>query len=118
MTAHVYCWTPSLGLNPADRDFKEQIRAMYQQPKPAPSPRLVAFVKDLLSRYADVTESQDTVWGDGPLVNNIRGDFINMSLIWTRYAEAAAFIIETAQKHGLQCYDPQGDNFFPSPPRH
>ena len=117
MTAHMYCWTADLALNPASSDFTDEIRAIYQLPKPSPSPRLVAFVNDLLSRYADLTQTDDTVWGYGPLMNNILGEFINMSLIWSRYVEAAPFVIETAHKHGLHCYDPQGDDFYLAPRR-
>ncbi len=68
----------------------------------------------LLSRHADVMETDDTVWGDGPLVNNILGGFINMSLTWPGYAEAMPFVIETAGRHGLHCYDPQSDDFYPA----
>jgi hypothetical protein len=114
MTAHLYCWTPSLGLNPTDVTFSERIRAIHRHPLPPRSPRLVDFVNDLLARYADLTETDDTVWGDGPLVGNIIGDFINMSLVWSRYEEAAPFIVETAKRHGLHCFDPQTGKFFPS----
>jgi hypothetical protein len=83
------------------------------------SPKLLAFVSELLSRYADLTETDDTVWGDGPLVNNILGGFINMSLIWSRYQEAASFVAATAHCHGLDCYDPQTGDFYPAagPPK-
>ena len=114
MTAHLYCWAPSLNLDPKHPDFGERVLALNQAPTPSRSPRLVAFVEDLVSRYADFPPTEDTVWGDGPLVGNILGDFINMSLVWSRYAEAAPFVIETAHKHGLHCYDPQGGDFYPA----
>jgi hypothetical protein len=114
MTAHLYCWAPTLELDPTDEEFPERVSDLQRARKPARSPRLVAFVEDLLSRYADLTQTEDTVWGDGPLLGNILGEFINMSLVWTRYAEAAPFIFETAQKHGLHCYDPQTDEFSPA----
>jgi len=114
MTAHLYCWAPELDLNPTDRGFHERVEAPHQGPKPPRSPKLVALVEDLLSRYADLTQTEDTVWGDGPLINNILGDFINMSLIWNRYNEAAPYVVETAHKHGLHCYDPQTDEFYPT----
>jgi hypothetical protein len=114
MTAHLYCWARSLNLDPKDPEFRQRIEALHRAPKPSRSPRLVTFVDDLLSRYPDLTQTEDTVWGDGPLVNNILGEFINMSLVWSRYAGAAPYIIETAHKHGLHCYDPQGGDFYPT----
>src|SRR5262249_20283343 len=115
MTAHLYCWAPSLNLVPEDPDFHREISALHRGPKPPASPHLVAFVEDLLSRYPDLTQTEDTVWGDGPLVNNITGAFTNTPLIWSRYAEATPVIIETAHRHGLHCYDPQGGDFYPAP---
>jgi hypothetical protein len=115
MTAHLYCWDLSLGLVPTDRSFYDRIKALHRDAKPPPSPKLVAFVADLLVRYGDLTETDDTVWGDGPMVNNIIGDFINMSLIWSRYQEAVPFVTMTARKHGLHCFDPQTGEFYPAP---
>ena len=115
MTAHLYCWVPDLDLAPSGADFHERVRALHRSPQPARSPRLVSFVNELLARYADLTETEDTVWGDGPLAGNILGEFINMSLIWSRYVEAAPFVIEIAHKHGLHCYDPQAGTFYPVP---
>ena len=115
MTAHLYCWAPDLDLAPSGADFHERVRALHRSPQPPRSPRLVSFVNELLARYADLTETEDTVWGDGPLAGNILGEFINMSLIWSRYAEAAPFVIEIAHKHGLHCYDPQAGTFYPVP---
>jgi hypothetical protein len=52
------------------------------------------------------------LWGDGPLINDILGDFITMSLIWNRYNQAVPYIVETVHKNGLHCYDPQTDEFY------
>lgn len=112
-TANLYCWEPSLALNPTDRSFYETISAL-RAAKPPRSPKLVAFVNDLLTRYPDATEAQDTVWADGPLTGDIIGGFINMSLIWPRYAEATPFVISTAHRHGLHCFDPQTGRFHPA----
>jgi hypothetical protein len=114
-SAYMYCWEPSLALNPAEQSFYKTISALQadalQAANPARSPKLVAFVTDLLARYPDLTDTEDTVWADGPLVNDITGGVINMSLIWTRYQEAAPFVVATAHKHGLNCFDPQTGEF-------
>jgi hypothetical protein len=114
MTAHLYCWDPKIGLDPADRMFWDKIRALRSEVPPRRSPKLIAFVTDLLARYGDLTETNDTVWADGPLVGNIIGDYINMSLSWSRYHEAIPFVIATAHQHGLHCYDPQTGKFYPA----
>lgn len=111
MTAHIYCWAPELDLDPARSSFPDELGAVDGAP---PSQKLLSFVSDLLNRYEDVTVSDDTVWGDGPLIRNISGDFINMSLVWSRYEEAAPFIVSTAHAHQLNCYDPQTGEFFPA----
>src|SRR5262249_35087732 len=110
-TAHLYCWEPSLALVPVDQSFRERIRALRGTP---PSPKMVTFVVDLLARYAEATETEDTPWADGPLVGNIRGGFSNISLIWPRYREATPFVITTAHKHGLHCFDFQTGRFHPA----
>ncbi len=111
MTAHVYCWDPKLRLDPRADSFGREIDAFGED---EPSPKLLAFVGNLLERYPDLTVDEDTVWGCGPLVRNITGGFINMSLIWSRYGEAVPFIAATAHRHGLNCYDPQTGDFFPA----
>jgi hypothetical protein len=111
MTAHLYCWDPKLELDPRDDSFRDRVTKL---PRNEPSPRLLAFVGELLERYEDLTKSDDTVWGDGPLVGNIRGGFINISLIWSRYPEATPFIAATAHRHGLDCYDAQTGDFYPA----
>jgi hypothetical protein len=113
MTAHLYCWHPDLNLSPADATFPERIEALHQGPKPAASSRLLRFVEALLDQYPDVTETEHTVWADGPLDGSIIGSFISLALRWSRYEEAAPFVISTAHSHGLHCYDPQTGEFYP-----
>jgi hypothetical protein len=81
MSAHLYCWAPSLGLDPEAADFQDKLGALLEEEAPpAPSPRLVAFVEALLTRYPDLTETEDAVWAMGPLVKCIVGDFIDMPM--------------------------------------
>ena len=114
MTAHLYCWHPELNLLPTDKTFVDRINALHKSRRvPPASSELIAFVEALLDRYPDLTETEDTVWADGPLEGNIIGNLINMALIWSRYEEAVPFVIETAHQHNLHCYDPQNGAFFP-----
>jgi hypothetical protein len=114
VTAHMYCWDPKLRLDPRNDSFHRRIATL---PRTEPSPKLIAFVGELLRRYDDLTaEVDDTVWGDGPLTRSIVGDFINISLIWSRYEEAARFIAATAHRYGLNCYDAQNGDYYPAAP--
>jgi hypothetical protein len=114
MSAHLYCWETSLRLNPGDADFQARIKALHRATHPLPpSPVMLKFVEALLSRFPDLTETDDTIWADGPLDGNILGSFINISIIWSRYDDVRAWLIQTAHAHRLHCYDPQESKFFP-----
>jgi hypothetical protein len=113
MTAHLYCWHPELNLLPTDGTFVDRINALHQGRVPPASSQLIGFVEALLDRYPDLTETIDAVWVDGPVGRNIIGDFISISLRWSRYEEAVPFVVETAHQHGLHCYDPQNGEFYP-----
>jgi hypothetical protein len=115
MSANIYCWEPSLALEPSAEDFLDKIHELHSTPYPPPSETMVKLVDALLQRYPDLTVTEDTVWADGPLTGNIIGRFINIGIIWSRYEEAALFVISTAQSMGLHCYDPQGSNYFSAP---
>ena len=114
MSANLYCWGPSLPLNPRDRQFGEQLDQVYASQAP-PTPQLTRFVTDLLARYPDLTQTEETVWSDGPLINNVIGSFINMGIIWRELDKAMPVIISIAHSHGLHCYDPQNEKFYPAP---
>ncbi len=114
MTA-LYCWQPTLPLDPREEVFYDQVLALHQRPRPIPSGELLAFAGDLLVQYRDLTKADETLWGDGPLAGNILGKFINMSLTWPQYEEALPSVVATAARHGLHCYDPQTSEFYPAP---
>jgi hypothetical protein len=105
-----------LNLVPGSEDFDRRVDEIHEYAsKPPPSERMIRLVDALLTRYPDLTETEDTVWADAPLKNNILGQFINMGIMWNRYAEAAEFVIETAHSMGLHAYDPQDGSFYPAP---
>lgn len=45
MSAHLYCWTRSLDLDPEAPDFQDKLGALLEGPEPPPSPRLVLLLK-------------------------------------------------------------------------
>src|ERR1044071_8715325 len=110
MSAAFYCWDPTLKLNPSDPDFPEKVDALYKTEE-APSPILLAFTAALLERYRDLSVTHDTPWAVGPLREEILGRFINVQVTWSQYEEAGPFVIGTAKRFGLCCFDLGADLF-------
>jgi hypothetical protein len=111
VSANFYAWLPALALDPQSKAFADDIEALYQKAE-APHPTLLQFVDDLLSRFPDLTQTEDTVWAAGPLRDEILGGFINVAVSWPRADEAWAFFLQTARRHGLVCYDPQAEKLY------
>jgi hypothetical protein len=82
-----------------------------------PTERIAAYVQALLARYPDIPDeddydesAEDLPWSSGPLIRNASGPLFYFGLITNRTAEEAwAFAVETADAHGLVCFDPQKD---------
>jgi hypothetical protein len=74
------------------------------------SSSIAAYVAALLERYPDLTESDDSPFSDGPLIDNASGPFMYFG--FRRGAtldEAWAFAVETARSMGLVAFDPQSE---------
>ena len=103
-------------MEPGSKNFQQKIEEIHRYSlKPPPSERMIKLVDALLAKYPDLTETEETVWADGPMKNNILGRFINLSIMWRNYVEAAEFVISTAHSLGLHAYDPQDGSFYPAP---
>jgi len=111
MSADFHCWDPVLKLQPSDPDFPQKVDALYETEEP-PSPVLLGFTAALLERYQDLTATDNTAWSVGPLSGEIIGRFMNVPVRWSRYEEAGPFVIETAQRFGLCCYDLAANRFY------
>jgi hypothetical protein len=117
VSANFYCWESSLGLDPKGSDFLDRVEALHENAVQPPAPRPLAFVADLKARYPEDDDgtAEDPVWAAGPLEGEIIGQFINFAVTWSSYAGVRPFIVETAHRNGLHCYDPQEGIFFPLP---
>ncbi|MBE9604112.1 hypothetical protein IAI18_04485 [Acetobacteraceae bacterium H6797] len=113
MSANMFCWHPRLGLSPADADFNERVDEIQDSHLP-PTPELLAFVQSLLTHSPDLTETEDTVWAEGPLAQDVVGDFMNMGISWSGYQHALPVVVATAREHGLHSFDPQTEIFYPA----
>jgi hypothetical protein len=89
----------------------------YDLSKPVPpTPRIMAYVEALLTRWPDIKVVGDDVlnvdcpWSVSPLMGDAIGWFVYLPMQWSRAAEASAFAAEVARQHGLICYDPQTES--------
>jgi hypothetical protein len=90
MAAHFYCWDPSLPLKPLAPDFKRQVNTLRKLYHSAtPSPRVLAFVEELLSRFPNPREAgENSIWAvSHRLQDEIVGDFIHFAVLWYYYEE-------------------------------
>jgi hypothetical protein len=71
-------------------------------------------VDSLTKRYPDLTETTETVWADGPMIRDANGQFIDFSVRSDAYERVAPFVLSTARRVGLACYDPQIYRYYPA----
>lgn len=48
------------------------------------------------------------------MLNDANGKFIDFSIRWDYYERAAPFVVKTARRFKLSCYDPQTAQFYPA----
>jgi hypothetical protein len=111
MAAQFYCWDPALGLNPGDADFEEAILALHEVPQPEPAPEIQIFVSTFISRFTSLSEPPS---GARSLEVQVIGGFIGFVVSRSRYFETRPVLIETARKHGLNCYDVEDRQLYPA----
>jgi hypothetical protein len=107
---------PALALLPGSAGFLHRVDGLHQLPTQPPATEIVLFVGSLLKRYPDLTEvgpDDNTAWADGRMLNDANGGFIDFSVRWDYYDKVAPFIVTTAHKHGLNCYDRQIYRYYP-----
>lgn len=104
-----------LGLLPGSPDFLQRTDDYDRLLAKPASTAIVRFVDDLLKRYPDVSERiTETAWADGPMIRDANGGFINFSIRWDYYDKVMPFVISTARRDGLNCYDPQTATYYPA----
>lgn len=80
----------------------------------APSQGMIALVRSFLTFYPDITELSDDqleegVWADGPIVNNIVGDTVKLSLSTD---DVLPHIVELSNVKGYCVFDLQDDVIY------
>jgi hypothetical protein len=114
MSADFMCWVPALALLPVSPDFMNRVEAFENPPFKPPAAAIVRFVNDLLARYPDLTQTENTPWADGPMIRDANGSFIYFSIRWDYYDKVTPFVTSTAWRDGLNCFDPQTAECYPA----
>ncbi|MBA2725661.1 MAG: hypothetical protein H0U53_06705 [Actinobacteria bacterium] len=86
----------------------------YEDSNEPPTPRIKAYILDLLTRWPDVGESEGNVWSTSPLMDCAAGPFLYMSMAFDSASVAGSYAAQLARSHGLNCFDPQGRRLVPS----
>ena len=72
-----------------------------------PSPRIEAYVKALVERYPD--DVQGSPWASPPVIDEASGPIVYLLMSYSRADEGSEYAAALARKHGLICFDPQGE---------
>ena len=77
-----------------------------------PAPRIVAYVEALVARYPDDVDS-GVVWASPPVVEEASGPIVYLLMSYGKAEEVSEYAAALARKHGLVCFDPQGECLRP-----
>jgi hypothetical protein len=117
MSANFWCWVPLLALVPGSPDFAQRVEKLHNPPFESPAPPIADFVYRLTNVYPDLDATgAETAWADGPMIGDANGQFIDFSIRWDYYDKVAPLIVSTGRAAGLNCYDPQTQEFYPLKP--
>jgi hypothetical protein len=114
VSADFLCWIPALALLPGSPAFQDRVQQLDDATNLPPTPAIVEFVHTLERRYPDLSQTENTVWADGPMLDDAHGGFIDFSVTWDHYDEVKPFVLSTAHRLRLDCYDPQVSRFYPA----
>ncbi len=95
----------------AEREFS-RLHAQYFTTKCEPAPEILAFIAAATARFPDLIalsddDVDDSVWSDGPLINNASGPIFYFGLCRHGVDTALPFLVELARTQGLAGFDPQ-----------
>ncbi|MGW7264463.1 hypothetical protein [Streptomyces sp. NPDC054842] len=77
-----------------------------------PAPRIVAYVEALLGRYPDDVD-HSVVWASPPVINEASGPIVYLLMSYSKAEEVSEYAAALACRHGLVCFDPQGECLRP-----
>jgi len=72
-----------------------------------PSVNFIALVNNLTQKYPCASVIDDSVWSDGPLVNNAGEFILTLGIIYPKVKEVLPFIISQTQSLGMSVLDCQ-----------
>lgn len=65
------------------------------------------FLATLSDRWPDKDSEEDTPWAATPLSKGASGPYVYLALAWNSADEASSFVVQVANRFGLNCFDPQ-----------
>jgi hypothetical protein len=89
-----------------------ELWARYEDTDEPASDRILSYIEELTAKYPDLDDLpdddvDDSPWADSPLQRNVMGPFFYFALVPSKAGETVPFIVETARRHELVCFDPQ-----------
>lgn len=104
----------------SDKDAANAYAELYSRyiereyPTP-PTDAIARYVNTLLARWPDrlaldENAQAESPWADSPLIEDASGPFFYFAMVRNAAAEEAwTYAVETAEAHGLVCFDPQSE---------
>lgn len=91
--------------------------ARYEDTDEPASDRILSYIEELTAKYPDLDDLpdddvDDSPWADSPLQGNVMGPFFYFALVPSKADETVPFIVETARRHELVCFDPQQEKLL------
>ncbi|MEY9484230.1 cytolysin (calcineurin-like family phosphatase) [Streptomyces calvus] len=93
----------------------DELHERYLEPDDVavpPAPRIVAYVEALVARYPDDGD-HGVVWASPPVIDEASGPIVYLLMSYGQAEEVSEFAAALARKHGLVCFDPQGECLRP-----
>lgn len=87
-----------------DEDARDELERLRGERGWEPLPLLVDFVKEVTTRYPDLDDDGHGVWGDRPLLGDIRGNLLHVQ-VRERVDEVVSYLVARALTYHLNVFD-------------
>jgi len=78
----------------------------------APSEPMNELYRRLTARYPCITESPESPWSDGPLINNFGDKLTTVGIIVSQIEQTLPFVVETATEMGFTVFDAGDERIY------
>lgn len=116
MSYDIAAWLGDPTTSKAAEDHLQRLHAEQEQlgdasEKTVPHPLLVEWIEAVLLVFPDLTSYEDAEddsgcpWSDGPLLENVLGDWCYLGMTYDGAEEALPVLITEAEKRGITLFD-------------